>query len=164
MDFDTIRTYSFQRSLDYLLTIMIICILISFAASAYTHAYKMFRTISALGDTYTTARLDILHYLYIKGEWPKNNKQASEIGWNSNYISRAPHIVRRTIIRNGAINLVFGEVLPGKVITFRPATPMRDLSGPVFWSCSPSIENTKWVLHGIDHTSIETRYIHRTLR
>ncbi len=158
-----LRNYLFQRFFDTLISVAIICVLVAIYINATLPFINTART-TQLAGTFNMARMEATFYHAVHGVWPESRQQA--------VISLAP--IRghdgagydpgvNTLIREGAIDLIFNEKLDGKRMTLRPAVPASDPLGPVCWVNTREKIPDGWIVYGEDHTDIDKRFIHHDL-
>ncbi len=160
------RYYFYYKFFDLISSIVIIGFLAAIAISSYDQAVKLAESINVSGSCFTKARMDCMYYRAIHGEWPENNQQASDFGWNDDYNEQYSSNINKAIIEKGAIHLKFGNrtKMQGKIITMRPAVPAENQMGPVQWICGDIDQTKGWITYGSDKTNIQKQFIHRDLR
>ena len=72
--------------------------------------------------------------------------------------------VKEAKIDDAAIHFFLDRNLEGKTVTVRPAVPVDDPFGPVIWVCGDRDPATGWMVHGVDRTDVDEKYIHSSWR
>lgn len=144
--------------------IIILGILVILAVQSYLPGRAKARVISITGGFDTVKRDGHVHYA-MHGKWPENMAQTLESGILKDYsdLERQHEID----IKDGAVTFTFDRSvagIAGKKITLRPVVQADDPFGPVHWICGNKMDGSAWIVSGEDQTTIEDKYIPRSLR
>jgi len=143
--------------------ITILFVLIGFGLKVLSPAYTLSVT-SHINPVFPVLRDRLIYFHALHGIWPKEMEQVSgfpEIGMPSGQTGR---YIQEATIADGAVTFKFGEALPGKTLTLRPAVPRENPLGPVTWVCGDKKMPSQWVVFGTDRTNIVPSSIHKIWR
>jgi hypothetical protein len=157
------RSMMVHKQAELLLVIFLIGILAALQLKAYMPAIVKAKILHSSGAAFQGARIDSVLYHAFHGEWPRNNREALVFGMNTSYLLNDASF-KDVQLKGGAITLKFNEIYPGKIITFRPAVPVRDPFGTIIWVCGDSRRAEDWHIFGDDLTNIEDKYIHAYIK
>ena len=156
------KNYRYTHELLYV--ILIIGILLATAIKSYEPVITKAHVISMTG-AFDPARRDSQIYYALHGKWPKDISQAVKYALVKSYNVFGSNY--QTDIENGAISFTFDikdRRISEKIITMRPVVQSDDPFGPVHWVCGDKGGAQGWTIFGVDRTSVEDRYIPRSLR
>ncbi|MBT4837797.1 MAG: pilin [Methylococcales bacterium] len=127
----------FQKGFT-LIELMVVITIIGILASVAIPNYQQYALRAQVTESLTladTIKIALISYYKVKGEFPKNNKEAGLppsdklIG---NYVSSMD-------VSDGAINITLGNKvfapLKNKIISIRPLTVIDSPLSPISWSC-----------------------------
>ena len=153
--------YLFHKQIELCLIVLIIGVLAVLQIKNYLPVITYSKTVHSAGASFQSARMDDTYYYAFHGEWPEDNEQAIQFGFNDQYVYVVGYDVFDDVrIKDGAINLQYNdEFFDGKTITLRPAIPANDKFGPIIWVIGNNRQDSEWLVFGDDHTDIEDKYI-----
>ena len=151
--------------IDDIIAILILSILLAIAIKTYQPYLKIARLTQTIGGSpFTDMKMQMIFYRAHTGEWPKDNQQTLSFGsWEGHDVD-LPAYVKEAKIDDGAIHFSLDQNFQGKTVTLRPAVPADDLFGPVIWVCGDRDPSSGWLVHGVDRTDVDEKYIHSSWR
>ena len=156
--------FLFQLLIDHMIAMLILCALLCMAIKTFRPYHKKARLAQVVaGLPFTDMKMQMMLYRAHRGEWPQDNEQALSLGGWDNF-EKGSEYVREAKIEGGAIHFTLDKDLKGKIVTLRPAVPEDNRLGPVIWICGNKDPSEGWMVYGVDRTTVDNRYIHRSWR
>lgn len=158
-----------RRFIEFLFSTLIILILITLSIPIYSDCRLKAEIIHLTGELDTGINMYTFHA--VNGTWPVSNEQLAEfekeMGLSIHNQKKEPvesrsDFIKKTEIKNGALNVVFKGNLDRQVLSLRPAVPEADKTGPVILVCNK--DKSGWTIAGKDETTIDETLINRFLR
>lgn len=158
-------TMARYRSLDLLISVLIIGILSVIAIKIFTVYKHQAILLHSFGEANTLMKQDQV-YFSLTGMWPEGKDRLEQVtGWPCQEIKTEYNsYVTSCDLDHGAVTVTFAKDLEGKTLTLRPAVPKEDPLGPVIWVAGQGLQREDWTLAGEDKTTVDPRVINRSFK
>lgn len=160
------RRYRRQKCFELFIAIAVIVSFNALAFISYRPLMKKATILHAVGAFDATRRNALYHFAH-HGEWPAGPGQAPTDGWPvHNPISddKFMPILQSVQMDQGAITTFFGEAIPGRRLTMRPAHSQGNPYGLVIWVAGAHTRGSDWMIYGEDRTNVAMALIPKSLR
>jgi len=155
---------------DFLFSITLIFVLMSIAMNEYSEARKMVVVSAGVEEAASNLKTDMSVYYALHGEWPAGYEELAEQfpnrkdGYNDLSSLKRGYSKYSHNITHGAIDVKIARLEGNNVVTLHPAVPIEDPLGPVKWVAGSGGHLAGWNIAGEDHTTVDEKYLNRTLK
>jgi len=153
----------FYFAADFIVTIAVIATVVTLIVSTIKESRKSVEVAAASAEVMGLYRAPLSTYYAVNGEWPMTIEELQEMFPEK--VDKMTYTMARNVrIAEGAITVDLRRQLSGETLTLHAAIPAQDSLGPVKWVAGPKRFEPGWAMIGEDRTTVDDKYIARTLK